>query len=74
MNQGLPSHITTQSGALEYLRTLGFETAPFDTATTPKGVQEFYDNIANTRDQLPFEIDGVVIKVNSLALQNDLGF
>lgn len=74
VNQGLPSHITTQSGALEYLRTLGFETAPFDTATTPKGVQEFYDNIANTRDQLPFEIDGVVIKVNSLALQNDLGF
>lgn len=74
VNQGLPSHIKTQSGALEYLRTLGFDTAPFDTATTPKGVQEFYDNIANTRDQLPFEIDGVVIKVNSLALQNDLGF
>ncbi len=74
VNQGLPSHITTQSGALEYLRNLGFETAPFDTATTPKGVQEFYDDIVNTRDQLPFEIDGVVIKVNSLALQNDLGF
>ncbi|MDO4441487.1 MAG: NAD-dependent DNA ligase LigA [Moraxella sp.] len=74
VNQGLPQHITTQSGALSYLTTLGFETAPFDTAATPKGVQDFYDNIAKTRAELPFEIDGVVIKVNSLPLQSDLGF
>lgn len=74
VNQGLPSHITTQSGALTYLISLGFETAPFDTTDTPEGVQDFYDNIAKTRDDLPFEIDGVVVKVNSLALQADLGF
>lgn len=74
VNQGLPSHINTQSGALEYLRSLGFETAPFGTSATPKGVQDFYDNIAKTRAELPFEIDGVVVKVNSLDLQNDLGF
>lgn len=74
VNQGLSSHIVTQSGALDYLRTLGFETTPFKTASTPKDIQLFYEHIANTRDQLPFEIDGVVIKVNSLALQNDLGF
>lgn len=74
VNQGLPDHITTQSGSLEYLTMLGFETAPFATSATPKGVQDFYDGIAKTRADLPFEIDGVVVKVNSLALQNDLGF
>lgn len=34
----------------------------------------FYDAIAARRDTLPFEIDGVVYKVNSLALQRELGF
>ncbi|MGA8033720.1 MAG: NAD-dependent DNA ligase LigA [Casimicrobiaceae bacterium] len=34
----------------------------------------FYDAIAARRDKLPFEIDGVVYKVNSLALQRELGF
>src|SRR5487761_677858 len=34
----------------------------------------FYDAIAARRDELPFEIDGVVYKVNSLALQRELGF
>ena len=34
----------------------------------------FYDAIAARRAQLPFDIDGVVYKVNSLALQRELGF
>ncbi|MGE5667342.1 MAG: NAD-dependent DNA ligase LigA [Betaproteobacteria bacterium] len=34
----------------------------------------FYNAIAARRDSLPFEIDGVVYKVNSLALQRKLGF
>ena len=34
----------------------------------------FYAAIAARRDKLPFEIDGVVYKVNSLALQRELGF
>lgn len=74
VNQGLPQNIATQSGALQYLQTLGFETAPFDTAATPIGVQDFYEHIIKTRASLPFEIDGVVVKVNSLQLQSDLGF
>jgi DNA ligase (NAD+) len=39
-----------------------------------QGLVEFHRNIATKRDSLPFDIDGVVYKVNSLALQSQLGF
>ncbi len=39
-----------------------------------QGLVEFHRDIAAKRDQLPFDIDGVVYKVNSLALQAQLGF
>jgi DNA ligase (NAD+) len=38
------------------------------------GLVEFHRDIATKRDRLPFDIDGVVYKVNSLALQAQLGF
>ncbi len=38
------------------------------------GLVNFHQRIAAKRDQLPFDIDGVVYKVNSLALQAQLGF
>jgi DNA ligase (NAD+) len=34
----------------------------------------FYESVTRTRDKLPFDIDGVVYKVNSLALQREHGF
>lgn len=37
-------------------------------------VSKFYEKILKIRDQLPFDIDGLVIKVNSIQLQNELGF
>jgi len=39
-----------------------------------QGLVEFHRRIAAKRDSLPFDIDGVVYKVNSLALQAQLGF
>ncbi|MFA7238635.1 MAG: NAD-dependent DNA ligase LigA [Sulfuricellaceae bacterium] len=39
-----------------------------------EGLVNFHQRIAAKRDQLPFDIDGVVYKVNSLALQAELGF
>jgi DNA ligase (NAD+) len=39
----------------------------------PEECIEFYSDIERLRHQLPFDIDGIVIKVNSLALQDDLG-
>jgi DNA ligase (NAD+) len=37
-------------------------------------VLKFYNDIAAQRDALPFDIDGIVVKVNSLKLQEELGF
>lgn len=39
----------------------------------PQGVADYYAHIEKIRPELPFDIDGVVIKVNSLRLQEDLG-
>jgi DNA ligase (NAD+) len=39
-----------------------------------QGLVEFHRRIEAERDALPFDIDGVVYKVNSIALQNELGF
>jgi len=38
------------------------------------GLVDFHRRVAEKRDSLPFDIDGVVYKVNSLALQQELGF
>ncbi len=40
----------------------------------PAGLVRFHDDIEARRDQLPFDIDGVVYKVDELALQQRLGF
>ncbi len=38
-----------------------------------EGALDFYREMARRRDDLPYEIDGIVVKVNNLALQRDLG-
>ncbi|HYS42553.1 MAG TPA: NAD-dependent DNA ligase LigA, partial [Geobacteraceae bacterium] len=38
-----------------------------------RGVLEYYRKIAEQRESLPYEIDGVVVKVDSFALQRELG-
>ncbi|MDB5913921.1 MAG: ligC, partial [Ramlibacter sp.] len=43
-------------------------------ATGPDDLIAYHDAVGRERDQLPFDIDGVVYKVNSLALQKQLGF
>lgn len=72
--QGLPSWVTTQSQAMQFLQDNGFEVSPFALAHSIEDIQTYYEKVAKERADLPFEIDGMVIKVNALALQNDLGF
>ncbi len=40
----------------------------------PSEVERFYESILKKRESLPFDIDGIVVKVNSLRLQEELGF
>ena len=74
INQGLPANLDTQSGALAWLKEIGFTVSAVEVVANPRAAQVYYESIIETRADLPFEIDGTVIKVNSLALQQQLGF
>lgn len=74
VNQGLPSEIKTQSQALNWLKDLGFTISDIQVVKTAEELQAYYESVIEKRPNLPFEIDGTVIKVNELSLQNQLGF
>ncbi len=64
-----------QTAILARLRTWGF--AGSELIATAAGIDEclaYYERIAAEREHLPFDIDGVVYKVDELALQRRLGF
>jgi DNA ligase (NAD+) len=65
----------THMALLQSLKSWGFPVA--DQVDIARGAPElvaYHQRIGAARDQLPFDIDGVVYKVNSLALQQRLGF
>ena len=65
----------THDGMLNAFAQFGFPVSPHRKVVQgAEGLVAFHDAIASQRDQLPFDIDGVVYKVNSLALQSELGF
>lgn len=65
----------THSSILDRLQSWGFPVAKERRVVKGwKALAEFHDWVKSIRQTLPFEIDGVVYKVNSLALQNELGF
>jgi DNA ligase (NAD+) len=66
---------STQSGVLDELERLGLPVnGERGTAAGAEGLIEYHRRIGARRDKLPFDIDGVVYKVNSLELQAKLGF
>nr|WP_281258564.1 NAD-dependent DNA ligase LigA [Pontivivens insulae] len=65
----------TQSGALERLAALGFTINPLSRrCETAAEMLAHYDEIGAERIDLEYDIDGVVYKVDDLALQSRLGF
>jgi len=59
---------------MEYLKSLGFRISPYSAkAAGISEAAEYYRRWLDKRDKLEFEADGVVIKVNSLKLQEALG-
>ena len=60
--------------ALEYLKTLGFKVNPNNAqGNTIDEVEEYYQTWVEKRDSLPYEADGIVAKVDSIHLQEQLG-
>jgi DNA ligase (NAD+) len=66
---------TTQEGLLNKLKELGFSVSNLHLLTDSfEAIKKFYNNVYNKRSEIPYDIDGVVYKVNSFALQERLGF
>lgn len=73
--QGQPEQLDSQAANLAWLQGLGFAIAERQTVVhTIDDVQTVYQRILQERPDLSVEIDGVVIKVNSLRQQQQLGF
>ncbi len=65
----------THSKRLEKIKEWGLPVCPeIKVKSGAEQCQEFYQDILTRRDQLPYEIDGVVYKVNSIEKQKQLGF
>jgi DNA ligase (NAD+) len=70
-----PFSFSTQEDILLFLKRLGFATNPeTKTLFTLTEVFHYYQDIATKRTVLPYEIDGVVYKINSLSQWQTLGF
>ena len=70
-----PSTRDSQEKVLEHLKQLGFVVNP--KRILAKSIDEIWDfiqEVGQEREKLPYDIDGVVIKVNDLAGQEELGF
>ena len=67
--------ITSHMEALEFMKNLGFKVNPNNRLVNNiSEVLAFIDEKTKTRNDLPYDIDGIVIKVNNLREQADLGF
>ncbi len=67
--------LNTHQEALDYMQKLGFKTNPNNRLVTSiSEVLQFIEEKAQARASLPYDIDGIVIKVNSIKQQQLLGF
>ena len=65
-----PTHWET----MEYLKSLGFKVNPNnELVTSIDQVEDLYQDWAKKREDLPYEADGIVVKIDSLELQERLG-
>lgn len=70
-----PTVASSQEAVLESFAKLGFTVNPRHIiSSSMDAIWQFIEDVAKERAELAYDIDGVVIKVNSLALQEALGF
>ena len=67
--------ISTHQEALDFMKGLGFRMNPNNRLVDDvQGILNFIKEKGELRSSLPYDIDGVVIKVNDILVQNKLGF
>lgn len=67
--------VNSQWDLLQWLKSAGFHVNPdVELCSTAQEIHAFCERSLNKRDSLPYEIDGVVVKVNAFEQQNFLGF
>lgn len=65
----------TQEHLLKQLKSFGFKVSDLYKKTSSlKEIEGFYDQLYDSRSKIPFDIDGIVYKVNDFKLQERLGF
>jgi DNA ligase (NAD+) len=70
--EGMP--LDNHSESLRYLKKLGFKISRYvESCETIEQVMAYYHKILARRDDLPYEIDGIVIKVDEFRLQQKMG-
>ncbi len=70
-----PSQADSQEAVLENLQSLGFSVNQERLVTSSMAeIWDFIQSIQNKRETLPYDIDGIVIKVNDLHVQDEIGF
>lgn len=67
------SNNKTHEENLQQLKKLGFHTNDYWTAENTDEIMKISEQIGASRDSLPFEIDGMVVKLNDLQMQRELG-
>jgi DNA ligase (NAD+) len=73
-SEGIPD-LHSHAEAMQYLADLRFPVTALRTVKTgAEGLRDYYADIGAKRASLPFDIDGVVYKVNDFDLQRTLGF
>lgn len=60
--------------SIHLLKNMGFKVSPLFNKAKGAGIIALYQEAERTRAELPFEVDGIVVKVDSIELQRTLGF
>lgn len=72
--EGVPM-LSSHAAAMDYLASLHFPVSHARSVVYGvQGLSDYYEKIGQQRQQLPFDIDGVVYKVNQFNQQDELGF
>lgn len=69
----LPDDVTTQQALVHWLSEHGFPSDPVTVCHGVEGIAAHFESVSEHRHTLPFDIDGVVFKLNDLALQHQAG-